>query len=209
MTLSDVISSKTRNQILTGTSIAFVVAILTIDMYSSFKLSEASLDNQGNTTTTNATGATGIPVGNTPFYSEHITVTGQNPINASLLQASLSGKGNLTLPNSTQTIAVNSIGSALVNFKTTSAIVHEFLTADTEDEGGSENASVTIYEITRHDVKTRTEKGVVTAIFETNSTGQLAFLDGMIAVGQADVDAAGNTNITLLEFETGIPEYHM
>jgi hypothetical protein len=27
----------------------------------------------------------------------------------------------------------------------------------------------------------------------------------MIAVGQADVDAAGNTNITLLEFETGIP----
>jgi hypothetical protein len=54
-------------------------------------------------------------------------------------------------------------------------------------------------------VKTRTEKGVVTAIFETNSTGQLAFLDGMIAVGQADVDAAGNTNITLWEFQTGIP----
>jgi hypothetical protein len=66
-----VISSKTRNQILTGTSIAFVVAILTIDVYSSFKLSEASLDNQGNTTTINATGATGTPVGNTPFYSEH------------------------------------------------------------------------------------------------------------------------------------------
>jgi hypothetical protein len=33
----------------------------------------------------------------------------------------------------------------------------------------------------------------------------LAFLDGMIAVGQADVDAAGNTDITLWEFETGIP----
>ena len=42
-----------------------------------------------------------------------------------------------------------------------------------------------------------TGKGVVTAIFETNSTGQLSFLDGMIAVGQADVDAAGNTDITL------------
>ncbi|MFL6310023.1 MAG: hypothetical protein ACJ70T_08505 [Nitrososphaera sp.] len=52
----------------------------------------------------------------------------------------------------------------------------------------------------------RTEKGVVVAIFETNSTtGQLAFLDGMIAVGQADVDEAGNTDITLWEFETGIP----
>jgi hypothetical protein len=57
-------------------------------------------------------------------------------------------------------------------------------------------------------VQTRTEKRVVTAIFETNSTtDELAFLDGMIAVGQADIDAAGNTNVTLWEFETGI--YHM
>jgi hypothetical protein len=200
LTLSDVSSSKTRNQIITGTSIA-VLAILTVDVYSSFKLSEASLANQRNTT--NATAATDIPVANTPFYSEHITVTGQNPINASQVQVSLSGKGNLTLPNNTGAIAVNSIGSALVNFKTTSVIGHEFLTAT--GEGGSENASATIYEITRHDVKTRTEKGVVTAVFETSSTGQLAFLDGMIAVGQADVDAAGNTTISLSEFQTGIP----
>lgn len=71
-------------------------------------------------------------------------------------------------------------------------------------EDGSENASATIYEITRHDVNARTEKGVVIAIFETNSTGQLAFLDGMIGIGQADVDAADNTDITLWEFETGI-----
>lgn len=55
-------------------------------------------------------------------------------------------------------------------------------------------------------MQTRTEKGVVIAIFETNSTtDELAFLDGMIAVGQADVDAAGNTDITLWEFETDIP----
>ncbi|HEY1247922.1 MAG TPA: hypothetical protein VGE97_02935 [Nitrososphaera sp.] len=69
----------------------------------------------------------------------------------------------------------------------------------------TENASATIYEVTRHDVNARTEKGVVIAIFETNSTtGQLAPLDGVIAVGQADVDAVGNTNISLWEFETGI-----
>jgi hypothetical protein len=121
------------------------------------------------------------------------------------VQVSLSGNGNLTLPNSTETIAVNSVGSALVNFETTSVIAQEFLTTTTTKDGGSENASASIYEITRHDVKTRTEKGVVTAIFETNSTGQLAFLDGMIAVGQAEVDAVGNTNITLWEFETDIP----
>ena len=57
-------------------------------------------------------------------------------------------------------------------------------------------------------MQTRTEKGVVIAIFETNSTtDELAFVDGMIAVGQADIDEAGNKNVTLWEFETGI--YHM
>ena len=65
--------------------------------------------------------------------------------------------------------------------------------------------SATIYEITRHDVKTLTEKGVVSVIFKTNSTGQLAFPDGLIAVGQVDLDAAGNTTIILWEFLTGIP----
>ena len=39
----------------------------------------------------------------------------------------------------------------------------------------------------------------------TTTTGQLSFLDGLIGVGLADVDEAGNTNVTLWEFETGIP----
>ena len=144
-----------------------------------------------------------LPISDKPFYGENITVTGQTPINATHVEVSLSGNGSLTLPNSTQTIAVNSTGSALVNFDTTSVIAQEFLTP-TED--GSESASATIYEITRHDVQTRTEKGVVIAIFETNSTtSQMAFLDGMIAVGQADVDEADNTDIKLWKFETGIP----
>lgn len=194
--LSDMDLSRTRTQMIIGTSIIGIFAALAIGVFSSFQLSAASLTNQGNTTT-----VTSLPVADIPFYREHITVTGQNPINATHVEVSLSGNGNLTLPNSTQAIAVNSTGTALVNFETTSAIAQEFLTS----EDGSENASATIYEITRHDVQTRTEKGIVTAIFETNSTGQLAFLDGMIAVGQADVDAAGNTDITLWEFETGIP----
>ena len=122
-----------------------------------------------------------IPVADTPFYRENITVTAQNPINATHVEVSLSGNGILTLPNNTETIAVNSTGTGLVNFDTTSVIAQEFLT---KEEDGSENASATIHEITRHDVNARTEKGVVIAIFETNSTGQLAFLDGMIGIGQ-------------------------
>jgi hypothetical protein len=189
-------SSKTRNQMIIGTSIIGIFAALITGVFSTFQPVMASPANQGNVSSSMT-----LPVADTPFYSENITVIGQNPINATQVDVSLSGNGSLTLPNSTQTITVNSTGTALVNFDTTSVIAHEFLTK----EDGSENASTTIYEITRHDVQTRTEKGVVTAIFETNSTGDLAFLDGMIAVGQADVDEAGNTNITLWEFETGIP----
>jgi hypothetical protein len=186
------------NQIIIVTTIVCIFAAVALGILSSFQLGAASLTNQSNNTTTVAS----LPIADIPFYIEHITVTGQNSINATHVEVSLSGNGNLTLPNSTQTIAINSTGTALVNFETTSVIAQELLTT-TED--GSENASATIYEITRHDVGTRTEKGVVTAIFETNSTGQLAFLDGLIGVGQADVDEAGNTNITLWEFETGIP----
>jgi hypothetical protein len=172
-----------------------IFAALIIGVFSSFQPGAASIANQSNAITMS------IPVADTPFYRENITVTGQNPINATHVEVTLSGNGSLLLPNSTETIAVNSSGSALVNFETTSVIAQELLTK----QDRSENASATIYEITRHDVNARTEKGVVTAIFETNSTGQLSFLDGMIAVGQADVDAAGNTDITLWEFETGIP----
>jgi hypothetical protein len=194
-------SSKTRNKMIIGTSVGIFAALTIVGIFSSFQLCAASLANQVNATTT----AKSIPVADTPFYREHIIVIDQNPINASHVHVSLSGNGNLTLPNSTETIAVNSTGSALVNFETTSVIAQELLTTTAEDDG-NENASATIYEITRHDVQARTEKGVVTAIFETNSTtGQLAFLDGMIAVGQAAVDEAGNTDITLWEFETGIP----
>ncbi len=190
-------SSKTRSQIIIGTSIVGIFVALAIVVFSSFQPAMASLANQGN-----ATRSMTLPIADTPFYREHITVTGQNPINATHVEVSLSGNGTLTLPNSTGTIEVNSTGTALVNFDTTSVIAQEFLTME---EDRSQNASATVYEITRHNVNARTEKGVVIAIFETNSTGQLAFLDGMIAVGQADVDAAGNTDITLWEFETGIP----
>ncbi len=190
-------SGKTRSQIIIGTNIVGIFAALAIVVSSIFQPGMASLANQGN-----ATSSMTLPIADKLFYREHITVTGQNPINATHVEVSLSGNGTLTLPNSTETIAVNSTGTALVNFDTTSVIAQEFLT---KEEDRRENASATIYEITRHDVQDRTEKGVVIAIFKTNSTGQLAFLDGVIAVGQANVDAAGNTDIALWELETGIP----
>src|ERR687897_3888834 len=143
---------KTRNKIRIGTS----PVIFATGVFLSFQPSAANTTNHSNTSTVS------IPTDGTPFYSENITVTTQNPINATHVEVSLSGNGTLTPPNSTETIAVNSTGTALVNFETTSVIAQEFLTTN-EDDDGSENASATIYEITHHDVQTRIEKGVVTA----------------------------------------------
>lgn len=79
-----------------------IFAALTIRISSSFQPGAASIANWSNATTLS------IPVADTPFYREIITVTSCKPINATHVEVSLSGNGILTLPNNTETIAVNS-----------------------------------------------------------------------------------------------------
>jgi hypothetical protein len=112
----------------TMTLIIISVMLLLLFFYSipKFAWSQPQEPAQGNATTT----ITSLPIADMPFYREHITITGQSPINATHVEVSLSGSGNLTLPNSTQTIAVNSTGNALVNFETTSVIAQELLTKE-------------------------------------------------------------------------------
>jgi hypothetical protein len=43
-----------------------------------------------------------LPIAYTPFHRENITITAQNPINATHMEVSLSGNGTVTLPNSTE-----------------------------------------------------------------------------------------------------------
>ena len=135
-----------------------------------------------------------------PLFREHIIIAGANPVNQTFTRVSLVGNGMLVgLANSTLILNTSSTGWADVNYKTTSAIGREILTA------GEDNATLTFYEITRHNVQARTEKGIVIGVFYTNSTGKLASLDGTIGVGTADVDPSANTDITLWEYNTGIP----
>jgi hypothetical protein len=123
--LSDMDSSKARNQmIIIGTSIIGIFATIIIGAFSPIQPVMAGPANQDNTTISLMT----LPIADTPFYRENITVTAQKPINATHVEVSLSGNGTLTLPNSTETITVNSTGTALVNFETTSVIAQEFLT---------------------------------------------------------------------------------
>jgi hypothetical protein len=56
-------SSKTRTQMIIGTSIVGIFAALILGVFSSFQSGTGSIDNQSNATT-----PTSIPVADTPFY---------------------------------------------------------------------------------------------------------------------------------------------
>jgi len=86
--------------IIIGTSIIGIFATLIIGAFSPFQPVMASPANPDNTTISLMT----LPVADTPFYRENVTVTAQNPINATHVEVSFSGNGTLKLPNSTETI---------------------------------------------------------------------------------------------------------
>ncbi len=71
------------------------------------------------------------------------------------------------------------------------------------DQG--ETATATLYEIVQFSNEpSGVGKGIVTAVFQTNSTGTLAPLNDMIAVGIDNMTANGESHLTLWRWESGI-----
>ena len=163
----------------------------------------ATTGNATNTTTTTTTSQPELSP--QPIYEERSppgTVTAINETHGVL---TYSGNGMLTLPNTTtQTINTTHNGTAVISFTTNSSQGKE--TIRTED--GDETATATVYEIVQFNNPTALGgegKAIVTAIFQTNSTGVLAPLNGMIAVGIDEMTSSGESHITLWKWESGIP----
>jgi hypothetical protein len=69
-------------------------------------------------------------------------------------------------------------------------------------EDGSESATAATYGIARLEAR----RGIMIALFDTNSTGILAPLDGMILAGQIEYPPEETHSlITLWEWQSGIP----
>jgi hypothetical protein len=101
------------------------------------------------------------------------------------------------LPNTTETISTTSTGSVLSALDGT-ATGKEVIT--TED--GSESATATTYGIARLEAR----RGIMIALVDTNSTGILAPLDGMILAGQIEYPPEETHSlITLWEWQSGVP----
>jgi hypothetical protein len=151
----------------------------------------------GNTT---ASPSSRIELSAQPVYVERTTEEGITPINSTHILLGYSGNGTLTLPNSTtQDINTTSNGAVIISTPTSSGYANE--TIMTED---GETATATIFEIVQfNNPATGGEgKGIVTAVFQTNSTGKLAPLNGMIAAG---IDDMSSTDVvTFWRWESGI-----
>ena len=149
----------------------------------------------GTTTSSPETGM--IELSPEPVYQERQIRESRTAVNQTHFQVTISGNGTLTLPNTTETISITSTGSVLSALDGT-AIGKEVIT--TED--GSESATATTYGIARLEAR----RGIMIALFDTNSTGILAPLDGMILAGQIEYPPEETHSlITLWEWQSGIP----
>jgi|SRR5688572_4237384 len=149
----------------------------------------------GTTTSSPETGM--IELSPEPVYQERQIRESRTAINQTHFQVAVSGNGTLTLPNTTETISTTSTGSVLSALDGT-ATGKEVIT--TED--GSESATATTYGIARLEAR----RGIMIALVDTNSTGILAPLDGMILAGQIEYPPEETHSIIMLwEWQSGVP----
>ena len=158
------------------------------------------------TTTSNTTmpSSSGIVLSPQPIYQESTPPGKVIPINQTHIGATHTGNGTLTLPNSNQTINTTSNGTAIASLATPSAIAKTTIRAP-----NGETATITIYEIIQFSNPTEAPlgggKGIKAIIFHTNSTGMLAPLNGVIAVGMNIIQPNGESELTAWRWESGIP----
>ena len=132
-----------------------------------------------------------------PVYREVHTPISRTPINQTHFEVPISGNGTVTLPNTTETISTTSTGTYISALDGT-AVGKEVIT--TED--GSESATAKIYGVAQLEER----RGIIIGVFDTNSTGRLAPLDGMILAGIIEYPPEEDvTVITLWEWQSGGP----
>jgi hypothetical protein len=151
-------------------------------------------------TTTTPSSPSGVELLPQPIYQERSPEPNITPINQTHAILTFSGSGMLTFSNTTQSINTTSNGTGLISFITSSGYAKE--TIRTED---GQTATATFYEIVQFDPAANGGgKGIVTAVFQTNSSGTLAPLNGVIAAGIDDMTSSGESHVTLWKWESGI-----
>ncbi len=149
------------------------------------------------TTTTTTTTTTTSPE---PVLRERQISLSQTPINQTHILFTDSGNGTITLPNTTETINFTGTDSVIVSTVDGTAVGKEvFTTVD-----GSETVNGTVFGIARFNMEEGTGRSIIILLLlQTNSTGRLAPVDGMILAGHIEFFPDGSAESTMWEWQSG------
>jgi hypothetical protein len=197
------LNKKNNRYVITAAATLFTLAIMTVtaSIMATTTPAAATTTTTTATTTTSPEEAGTIELSAQPVFQEQTRDVSENLINETHVETSFTGNGTLNLPNGTETINTASTGSILLSLMEGTAIGKEVIT--TED--GSESATAKFFGIARFNMEEGTGRGILVSLVNTNSTGILAPLDGMILAGHAEFDADGTSFTTLWEWQSGIP----
>jgi hypothetical protein len=191
------LNKKKNRYVITAAATIFTIAIMTALSIMATSPAAAA----ATTTTTTTSPEAGIELSPQPIYQEQIRDIVVIPINQTHLQITYSGNGTLNLPNGTEPIITTSSTSGIGALVDSDFAGKEVLT--TED--GSESATARVYELVRFSMQEGNGRGIVMAVFHTNSTGMIAPLEGMILAGIIELSPDGTGSVTLWEWQSGIP----
>ena len=202
-----------NNTHLATTTAAATIFTLTIIFASTTTLVSASTTGNNTTTTTTSVGgeqeeavsstttttnnASNALLGRLFSYDEGEDVESNvNPVNETYIVISYSGNRIILPPNATDIINATETGNVTINIQPSGLSFNQghavIMTEDGSEEGG-ENASISFVLLSRTNPD-GSGSGTSVTYFSTNSTGQLAFLDNLIAIGQVEYSPAEGIN---------------
>ena len=195
-----------RIHLLHNTYLATAATIFTLAVIfaSTIIISPVSASTTGNSTTTTTTSvggeqedisstttnnASNALLGRLFSYDEGEDVESNvNPVNETFIVISYSGNRIILPPNATGIINATETGNVTINIQPNGFSFnqgHAVIMTEGGAEEGGENATISLVLLTRTNPD-GSGSGTSVTYFSTNSSGQLAFLDNLVAIGQVE-----------------------
>jgi hypothetical protein len=192
---------KKNNSIIMAAATTFILAIITTSIMGASAAATTTAQAGGTATTPQTSSSSGLQLSPQPVLRERQITISQTPINQTHILFTDSGNGTITLPNTTEAINFTGTDSVIVSTVDGTAVGKEvFTTLD-----GSETVNGTVFAIARFNMEEGTGKGIVLLLLDTNSTGRLAPVDGMILAGHIEFHPDGSAESTNWEWQSGVP----
>jgi hypothetical protein len=195
-----------------ATTTAAAIFTLTIIFSSATTLVSASITGNNTTTTTTSVGGEQEAVSSTTTTTSNVSnallgrlfsydegedvESNVNAVNETYIVISYSGNRIILPPNATDIINATETGNVTINIQPSGLSFNQghavIMTEDGAEEGG-ENATIS-FVLLSHTNPDGSGSGTSVTYFSTNSTGQLAFLDDLVAIGQVEYSPAEGIN---------------